>query len=68
MTGKHMTLYCGTCDQSRLFAAERPSIGDWLLALPTLGGSLMRRSGNFSCSVCGTPADPGAVDLPREPD
>jgi hypothetical protein len=68
MSREHTTLYCATCHQSRLFVAARPSIGDWLLALPTLGGSLMRRSGNFGCSVCGTPADPGAVDLPREAD
>jgi hypothetical protein len=67
MSGKHTTLYCVTCRQSRLFVAERPDIADWLLAIPTLGFSLMRVSGRFSCSVCGTPADPGAVDLPRKP-
>jgi hypothetical protein len=68
MSGKHANLYCVTCRQGRLFVGEWPSIGDWLLAIPTLGASLMRASGNFSCSVCGTPADPGAVELPRKPD
>jgi hypothetical protein len=61
MSRKHTTLYCVTCRQERLFVAERPSIGDWLLAIPTLGGSLMRMSGKFTCSVCGTTANPDAV-------